>query len=165
MSIKPSSNPKLSFQTSRRTGKFRTSLLMAVLATLSSVLVACYQVKSKPEVIGLYELKVGQNQIDLDVSADESFTETIKWASGKVEKRIGRWYWNRGSIAFDSLWIPKPFAPDYINQADAQSGPKQPKYTEPGNWAVSAEKHWGTMTLTVFPDADINFRMVAHPSR
>jgi hypothetical protein len=118
-----------------------------------------------PDVIGLYELKVGNDQISLDVASDQSFTETIRWASGKVEQRKGKWYWNRSSVAFDGLWIPKSFAPDYIEAADAKSGSKQPKYTDPGNWSVSAEKHWGKVTLAVFPDADIYFKMVGHSSR
>jgi hypothetical protein len=68
-------------------------------------------------------------------------------------------------VSFDGLWIPKSFAPDYIEQADAQSSSSQPKYTDPGTWAVSAEHHWGTITLAVFPDADIDFKMVSHSSR
>jgi len=140
-------------------------LPMIALLILSSALVACYPVRSMPDVIGLYELKVGNDRISLDVSSDQSFTETIRWASGKVEQRTGKWYWNRSSVAFDRLWIPKSFAPDYIEAADAKSGSNQPKYTDPGNWSVSAEKHWGRVTLAVFPDADIYFRMVGHSSR
>jgi len=112
--------------------------------------------------VGRYELKVGNDRIDLDLASNQSFTETIRWASGKVEQRTGKWYWNRSSVSLDGLWIPKSFAPDYIKATDAKDGSNQPKYTEPGNWAVSAERHWGTVTLAVFPDADIYFRMVAH---
>ena len=32
-------------------------------------------------------------------------------------------------------------------------------------WAVSAERHWGTVKLAVFPDDDTYFKMVSHPSR
>jgi hypothetical protein len=135
---------------------------MIALAILSSALVACYPIRSKPDVVGRYELKVGNDRIDLDLASNESFTETIRWASGKVEQRTGKWYWNRSSVSLDGLWIPKSFAPDYIKATDAKDGSNQPKYTEPGNWAVSAERHWGTVTLAVFPDADIYFRMVAH---
>jgi hypothetical protein len=132
---------------------------------MSASLVGCYTVKSKPEVVGVYELNAGHNRISLDVSQDGGFTETILWASGKAEKRTGKWYWNRGSVSFDGLWIPKAFAPDYIAQADAQAGTNQPKYSEPGTWAVSAERHWGTVKLAVFPDDDTYFKMVSHPSR
>ncbi len=140
-------------------------LLVASIMFMSASLVGCYTVKSKPEVVGVYELNAGHNRISLDVSQDGGFTETILWASGKAEKRTGKWYWNRGSVSFDGLWIPKAFAPDYIAQADAQAGTNQPKYSEPGTWAVSAERHWGTVKLAVFPDDDTYFKMVSHPSR
>lgn len=143
----------------------RILLPLAILAVFCAALVGCYSVKSKSEIVGVYELQVGRDRISLMVSPDQSFTETIQWASGKAEKRTGKWYWNRGSVSFDSLWIPKSFAPDYIEQADAESSSSQPKYTDPGTWAVSAEHHWGTITLTIFPDADIYFKMVSHPPR
>jgi hypothetical protein len=133
--------------------------------TLSCALVACHSVRSKPDVVGFYELRAGHDLINLEIAPDEHFTETIRWASGKVEKRTGTWHWNNGFLGFDELWIPKSFAPDYILQADAESGPDRPKYTEPGHWTLPAESHWGTITMPIFPDADINFRKVAHSSR
>lgn len=152
---------------SQRSGRslYQGFVSAASLVILSCALVGCYYVTSKPDVIGLYELKVGHDRINLEIAPDDRFTETIQWASGKVEKRTGTWRWNNGSLSFDELWIPKSFAPDYILQADAESGPNQPKYTEPGHWTLSAENHWGTVTLEIFPDADISFRMVAHSSR
>lgn len=147
---------------SRHVGRQRLwgFLLMIAGVVLSSALVGCYPVRSEADVIGLYELKVGSDRISLNVSSDRSFTETITWASGKVDQRRGKWYWSRSSVTFDSLWIPKSFAPDDIQAADARSGSNQPKYTDPGNWSVSAEKRWGRVTLEVFPDEDIYFRMV-----
>jgi hypothetical protein len=140
-------------------------MAVASLVALSSTLVACYYVRSKSDVVGFYELKVGHDLISLEIAPDERFAETIRWASGKVEKRTGTWHLNNGYLDFDELWIPKSFAPDYILQADSESGPNQPKYTEPGHWTLSAESHWGTITMPIFPDADINFRKVAHSSR
>jgi hypothetical protein len=138
---------------------------VASLVTLCSALVACHSIRGKSDVIGLYELKVGHDLIRLEVTPDERFTETIRWASGKIETRTGSWHWNNGFLNFDELWIPKSFAPDYILEADTKSSPNAPKYTEPGHWVLSAEKHWGTITLSVFPDAAISFKMVAHVSR
>ena len=116
-------------------------------------------VKSKSDVLGEYELKSGNGRIVLKVSPDKSFSETIFWSNGKVENRSGKWLWAENGISFDQLWIPAEFAPDYILQADASAN-KQPKYTEPGHWSMRAEKHWGTVTLPIFPDADVNFKMV-----
>ena len=144
---------------------WRWGFTLLSLVPLAIYLCGCFSVRSKPDVVGLYELKVGDNHINLNVVSDGSFTEIIKWGSGKSEDRTGKWYWNNGSIALDGLWIPEAFAPDYIIQADAQNDPKQSKYLEPGNWAVSAERHWGTVTLSIFPDADVNFKMVKHASQ
>ena len=134
----------------------------AWLVGLSYAFVACHSVRSKPDVVGLYELKVGHDRISLEIATDDRFTETIRWASGKVEKRTGTWHWKNGFLSFDELWIPKSFAPDYILQADAESGPNEPKYTEPGHWVLPAESHWGTVTLEVFED--VSFRKVADSS-
>jgi len=118
-------------------------------------------VKSESDVLGEYELKVGTGRIELKVSPDKSFSETIFWPSGKVDSRSGKWLWGEGGIGFDQLWIPREFAPDYILQADASAKTnKQPKYTEPGYWWGRPEKHWGTVTLPIFPDADVSFKMV-----
>ena len=152
-------------QFAQRGTRCSTLLFAASLMLMCASLLGCYTVKSKPEVVGLYELNVGHDRINLDVAQDGAFAETILWSSGKTEKRTGKWYWNRGSVSFDNLWIPKAFAPDYIAQADAQAVSNQPKYSEPGTWAVSAERHWGTVRLAVFPDGDAYFKMVSHPSR
>lgn len=134
--------------------------LLFVSVAISAVLVGCYPVRSRADAIGHYELNAEHDKIALDVSSDGSFTETITWASGKIDKQEGKWNWSSGRIGFDRLWIPKSFAPDYIKQVDSGPDTNQPKYTEPGYWSVSVEKHWGTTTLAVFPDADIGFRMV-----
>lgn len=145
--------------------ELKTLFFLIELVVLGSVLSGCYRVTSRTDVIGDYELKVGQNSINLELLSDQSFKETINWTSGKVESRAGKWYWRPGWVTFDQLWIPQAFAPDYIKHADADADSKQPRYTEPGLWSVSAERDWGTVVLTIFPDADVNFRMVAHSSR
>src|SRR6202035_5071519 len=130
--------------------RFRTLFSVVALVALSSPLVGCYPVRSKSDAIGHYELNVERDGIALDVSTDSTFTETIRWASGKVEKRAGKWIWGKGRIGFEGLWIPKSFAPDYIIQADSEGDGNQPKYIEPGYWSMSLENHWGTITIPVF---------------
>jgi hypothetical protein len=127
----------------------------------SLFMTGCSMVKSESDVLGEYELRTENGKIVLQVSPDKSFSETIYWPNGKVERRSGKWLWNQNGISFDQLWIPSEFAPDYILQADASAkANKQPKYTEPGHWSGRAEKHWGTVTLPIFPDADVNFKMI-----
>ena len=139
----------------------KRGFLFSVLILITSIsLVGCYSVKSRSDAIGLYELNAAHDKIGLAVSTDGTFVETITWSSGKVDKREGKWNWTTGRIGFDGLWIPESFAPDYIKQADSQPDSHQPKYTAAGYWSMSVEKHWGTTTLAVFPDADISFNMV-----
>ena len=131
-------------------------MLMALL-----FLSGCSMVKSESDVLGEYELRAERGKIVLNVSPDKTFSETIYWPSEKVESRSGRWLWSQNGISFDQLWIPSEFAPDYILQADASAkANKQPKYTDPGHWSIRPERHWGTITLSIFPDADVNFKMV-----
>jgi hypothetical protein len=140
----------------------RSVLLLTLAASL--FMTGCTIVKSESDVMGEYELRAGDGKIVLQVSPDKNFSETIYWPTGKVESRSGKWLWNKHIINFDQLWIPPAFAPDYILQADA-SAEKQPKYTEPGHWAIQPERHWGTVTLSIFPDADVNFKMTRRYSR
>jgi hypothetical protein len=141
------------------------SSLLLVLAMLL-LLNGCMMVRSESDVLGEYELRVGTGKIDLTISPDKKFSEKIIWPTGKAEKRSGNWSWARDGVSFDQLWIPPEFAPEYILQAEASaSANRQPKYTEPGHWYIRAEKHWGTVTLAVFPDADIDFKMVSRASR
>ena len=137
-----------------------TSALMLIVASLL-LGTGCTMVKSETDVLGEYELKVGNGKIILTVLPDKSFTETIFWPNGKMDRRSGTWIWSHDGIGFDQLWIPSEFAPDYILQADASAKlHNQPKYTEPGYWWGRPEKHWGTVTLPVFPDADVSFNMI-----
>jgi hypothetical protein len=140
----------------------RSVLLLTLAASL--FMTGCTIVKSESDVMGEYELRAGDGKIVLQVSPDKSFSETIYWPTGKVERRSGKWLWNKDTINFDQLWIPPAFAPDYILQTDALVE-NQPKYTEPGHWAIQPERHWGTVTLWIFPDADVNFKMTRRYSR
>jgi hypothetical protein len=142
-----------------RTKKIGWFLLTVMVAT---ALVGCVPVRARSEVVGVYELNGGKQKITLEVFPSETFTETIIFASGQTERRTGGWHWAPGRIGFDGLWIPKSFAPDYILHADSAAKGTQPKFTDAGYWSLSAENHWGTMTLPIFPDADIGFTMVRH---
>jgi hypothetical protein len=133
-----------------------------VVLILIGWLVGCSSVRSKAEVAGLYELSAEGQKISLEVFPNETFAETIVFAGGRVEKRAGRWHWAYGRMSFQGLWVPESFAPDYIRRADSGAGSGQPKYTDPGHWSIKAERHWGTVVLPIFPDADINFAMVRH---
>jgi hypothetical protein len=138
-----------------------TRTLYALIVALSIISSGCSIVKSESDILGEYELRVGQGKIGLKMLPDKSFSETIYWPNGKVQNLSGKWIWAEGGISFNQLWIPPEFAPDYILQADSSAtANRQPKYTEPGHWSIRAEKHWGTVTLPIFPDADTSFQKI-----
>jgi len=126
---------------------------------------ACVYVQSRAGVVGTYQLGSKHQQIVLELSSDGNFTETISYMKGEVTKHVGRWDFKPASydVTFDSLWIPKEFAPDSIVRADEESKGR-PKYTEPGPWTVTPTFEWGTVVLDLFPDDDIAFRKPT-PSR
>jgi hypothetical protein len=135
-------------------------VLLVVLATFLFTN-GCTMVRSESDVLGEYELKVGTGKIELKILPDKSFSERIFWSTGKVENRSGKWVWTENGIGFDQLWIPPEFAPDYILRADAEAtANRQPKYTEPGYSWGRPEKHWGTVMIPIFPDADVRFQMI-----
>lgn len=137
-------------------GKLYRLLLIVALLFLDG---ACVYVQSRAGVVGTYQLRSNHQRIVLELSPEGNFTETISYRKGEVTKHVGRWDFKPASyhVTFDSLWIPKKCAPDYILRADENSK-GQPKYTEPGSWTVTPTYEWGTITLDVFPDADISFR-------
>lgn len=120
---------------------------------------ACVYVQSRGGVVGTYHLGSNHQRIVLELSPEGNFTETISYRNGEVAKHIGRWNFEPANenLTFDSLWIPKEFAPDYILRTD-ENNKGQPKYTEPGSWTVTPTYEWGSVTLDVFPDDDISFK-------
>src|SRR5277367_4051550 len=125
-----------------RMRQLQIARFMRLLILVASLfMTGCTLVKSESDVLGEYELRAGNGKIVLQVSPDKNFSETIYWPTGKVESLSGKWLWNKHIINFDQLWIPSEFAPDYILQADASAkANKQPKYTEPGHWAIQPER-------------------------
>jgi hypothetical protein len=133
--------------------------LWFLIATMSLATAGCSAVTSRAEVIGKYQLNVKNGAISLDVSEDGHFSETIVWPSGgRRETLAGSWYLEQNVLNFDRLWIPREFAPDYIQEAD-DFAKGQPKYTAPLHWMVKPEKQWGRVILTIFPDNDEYFKM------
>jgi hypothetical protein len=148
-------NPLCVFEAAKR-------LRLIGVAALAGSFVACVSVHSSTEVMGAYVLSDGNQKITLDLRTNGTFSEAILFNPARTEVRQGEWHWKNGWLSLEGLWIPASFAPDYIQQADSKSGSGQPKYSEPGHWAIKPEKHWGKMVLPVFPDGGIEFKMVRH---
>jgi hypothetical protein len=139
--------------------------LLAAIVVTWGLVGSCYPVRSKGAAIGIFELKGKAGAIRLEISPAGTFTETVLDGSGQVQKLEGSWTWSDGRVGFDGLWIPKAFAPDSFVKADAAAPVGTFRYTEPGHWVVTTEKHWGTVVLPIFPDWDIEFKKVADLDR
>jgi hypothetical protein len=134
-----------------------TGLAVAMVLTING----CTLNPSRADVLGRYELKGSDaGAIKLSLRGDGTYSESIISSSHPEDHRSGTWTLSGGSVNLSELWIPKEFAPDYILQADKRKSPAMPEYTEPGYWSLPAEKRWGVVFLTVFPDADIEFQRV-----
>ena len=96
----------------------------------------------------------------MSLREDGTYSEDISLSSRREDHRSGIWTLSGGDVNLSRLWIPREFAPDYISQQDQQTSPPMPKYTEPGNWTLSAEKRWGVVFLSVFSDPDIEFKKI-----
>ncbi len=129
--------------------------LCLLLTTQSS----CGRVDSRGDVIGSYELGSDMQKIELDIKSSGVYQEVITLDGKVADRRSGSWRWGPRFVDFDSLWIPRQFAPEYILRADSAAAPGEPKYTLPGHWSSGAEKHLGRVVLVVFPGADVNFTM------
>jgi hypothetical protein len=132
---------------------------IGILVATAVCLPACSMVKSKADVTGEYRLNAHSGAINLQLYDDGRFSEAIVWPSGRTETRLGNWSWNHNVVSLDELWIPREFAPDYIQDADNRNK-GQPKYTDSGHWTCHPEKHWGTVRLSIFPDNDEYFEKI-----
>jgi hypothetical protein len=135
--------------------KSYTLMILAYLATS----IACGSIHSRLELIGTYELKLEKQKIILEVFADGSFSETIYFNLGQIEKMAGRWEWGGVFMSFDKLWIPKSFSPEIYVLLD-ESG--KTGFTSPGHYAITPAKRWGKVTLPIFEDEGIEFTKQQH---
>lgn len=131
------------------------------------MLLSCGQVQDRSELIGSYEMKAAGQVIYLDLRPSGNFIETLHLGARPTDKRRGKWFFKDNRLGLDGLWIPRSFAPDYILEADSEAETQgHSKYTDPGYWSIMPEKEWGTLTLTIFPDADISFKKISRdPSK
>ena len=137
------------------------SLIASLLLAPVLALVGCTLNPSRADVVGSYELRgIKAGRITLSLREDGFYSEDIVWPSRREAHSSGIWTLSGGNVDLSALWIPREFAPDYILDADGQTSPPMPKYTEPGHWDLTGEKRWGVVFLGVFPDADVEFKKI-----
>ena len=140
----------------------RLHLIAASTVVLMLTLAGCTLNPSRADVVGRYELRgIKSGSISLSLRGDGTYIEEIGWPSTRRDHLSGIWTLRDGNMQMSGLWIPKEFAPDYIIAADKRASPLMPKYTEPGNWNLSAEKRWGVAFLSVLPDEDVEFKKIS----
>jgi hypothetical protein len=141
-------------------GRWERRLVAVSTLAMALTLLGCTLNPSRADVLGRYDLKgVKAGKITLSLRGDGTYSEDISWPSNREDQRSGIWTLNGGDVNLSGLWIPPEFAPDYIDSDQRTSAP-MPKYTEPTNWSLSGEKRWGVVFLSVFPDADIEFKKI-----
>lgn len=119
----------------------------------------CREPLSKESIAGYYTLVVAAGTIELDLHSDGSFRETIRPVGKPSTTRNGGWAAPDSTspqIGLDGLWIPREFAPEFIQRADASSKGVT-KYTEPGYWIAKPSYEFGKIVIPIFPDADVKF--------
>jgi len=113
--------------------------------------IGCFVISSEQKVIGTYELKVNSTNLTLDIFSNHTFIETVR-ESGLETKRVsGHWAWT-GALAIDSLYIPRSIVPQELSKLST--------YSESDHSVFWPEWHFGTVILPIFPDENINFRMI-----
>jgi hypothetical protein len=87
---------------------------LAGLCLLCSLMFGCWRIGSRDAVTGYYELGDGPQKISLEIRPDGTYLEIVVLRGAVADHRSGKWRWSPGFVDFDSLWIPREFAPDYI---------------------------------------------------
>jgi len=144
--------------------RWRRRLVAVPTLAMALTLIGCTLNPSRADVLGRYEMQgIEAGRIALSLRGDGTYSEDISWPSNREDHRSGIWTLSGGDVNLSGLWIPREFAPDYIIDADQRASAPMPKYTEPMNWNLSGEKRWGVVFLSVFPDADIEFKKIQGP--
>lgn len=135
------------------------NLLAASVVVLVLASSGCNRVIPRETIAGTYQLQHKAGTIELILLLDGSFSETIRPIRGHPSTRRGRWAppsADSPQIGLYGLWIPREFAPDYIQEADRANGDSV-KYTDPGYWITTPSYGFGKIVIPIFADADVKF--------
>jgi hypothetical protein len=130
-----------------------------ILPSLMVWLCGCEAIKNENEVYGSYELTFRDGKILLDVAADHSYSETIRFSNQPEQKNSGEWQWRDGRVCFNALLVPRPLMKVFEN-----AKPWQPKVIGGAyqlDHCIPAGKEYGKTILEINPDAPENFVKVS----
>jgi hypothetical protein len=122
----------------------------------------CGSVDSPDKLEGDYELKSDEVKIALNVRADHTYTETVKYAKGGQEASSNKWDWVTTGIVFRDILLPEieAVSPEtfFGSQTPARLHyHKTARGTAQLDWSFAGEKVFGRTRLTPYPNADVSF--------
>jgi len=131
------------------------------LITTMVCLLGCEAIKNENEIYGSYELTSSDAKILLDVSADHSYSEVIRFSNGSDQRNSGQWQWRDGRVCFTSLLVPTPLMKDLFEKAKPEEQPRVVGGAYQLDHCVPAGKEYGKTILEMNPDKPENFVKVS----
>jgi hypothetical protein len=77
-----------------------------ILVFLMSSLCGCEAISDVKDVYGSYELTSRRGKVLLQISADQSYFETVKPLGAPDAEQSGKWQWRNGRVCLDAFLIP-----------------------------------------------------------
>jgi len=145
------------------------SLVVYVLSILS---LSCAVVSSPAplsEIPGRYEYHSGGVDIQLNVAANHTYNEVIKYSDGAQEASSNSWEGDVPCLRFDALIVP-PL--DGTKASDVSTTPptaarvhlkRTQRGTDQLDWCLFGERFFGKVRLNIFPDSDAFLRKKSKP--
>jgi len=123
-----------------------------------SVLVGCVGVSRDADLVGDYLWETRMARLVLRVNADHSYSESVEWKSGDIERVQGIWALKDERIVFEGMVVPSGALPTFPS-----SSPDSPivvrRSPGPRRCEFSPERHFGgPVMLVADPDSDLGFR-------
>jgi hypothetical protein len=78
-----------------------------ILASLTVCLCGCGTINNEEEVYGSYELTSRDGKTVLDVAADHSYSETLRFSNRSEQNNSGHWRWRDGRVCLNALLVPR----------------------------------------------------------
>jgi len=133
-----------------------------ILAIALIALSGCGPVDAPNTIPGHYELKSRDVNVSLEVRADGTYTETVKYRTNGEENNSNRWKWAVNQVIFNDILLPEIdrlgpehfFGPETAKRLNAH---KTVQGTIQLDWSMAAEKVFGDIRLAPYPDNDLFF--------
>jgi hypothetical protein len=115
-------------------------------------LCGCEAINNEKEVYGSYELTSRDGRILLEVAADHSYSETIRFSNRPEQRNSSRWQWRGGRVCFNALLVPRP-----LMKMLEDIKPKVVGDAYQLDYCIPAVKEYGKTMLEINPDTRENF--------